>query len=662
MQPFNANQNQPQPPLLAQQVIQQQEVQRQLRQRASRKQRRSSSSPIAPQIPVRTRSGRLAVWLGGLIVVFCVVDWMIVTATHVPWVRQHDGTRTPMSYPHAALISIIGAGCLLVLYLVRTAGLRERKVSQASASIQPHDPLPGSGASTENGPSMHTAGRHLEPDATQVAARRPGEGADTAVNAHQGAEAAPRPGAPSLLVISGPGRERQIPIPAGGMALGRDDELGPPFTTDQLVSRKHASIHVCGDGSVEVADLGSANGTYVNGTQIHAPARMLASDVLRIGQIELTLAPARTRAMPRDDTVVTDRTGPRDGEDLLAEARALYDQDRYEDAGRAFLGAADFPGTRGEAQYGLAMTALSLGDPAAAERHLHDAVSADPRHANALYQLGALKEQGNQVQDALTYYRRAVGAYPAHASALAALSRLAGQVPVTASPPVPGTADGDLPSVYRFLLEDPTPISQQTVKLIHRVECEARPRYIGYVGRYIGRTLRITVILAALLIAINIILSLLRGHFANAIPASGTVSRLSAIAVVCIVLYPLCTAVVGYISVNCTHIRIQKARLQIEKGIFRKHLNNIDFWRVHNIDLDRRLINRLTGDGTLVFSLTFDVLPENYQRHRKKKGRSSEVVEVCGIAQDAKLSELHQDLLNLTFLLRGNPIVKGIIQ
>ena len=662
MQPFNANKNQPQPPLLAQQVIQQQEVQRQLRRRAARKQRGSSASSTAPPLPARTRSGRLAVWLGAAIVMFCVLDWMIVITTHIPWVRQHDGARTPMSYPHAALISIIGAGCLLMLYLVRTARLREMSVSQGSASIQRPDEPPGSGAGAKNGPSMHTAGRQLEPDATQVATRRPGEGADTAINMHQGAEAAPQPGAPSLLVISGPGRERQIPIPAGGMVLGRDDQLGPPFTADQLVSRKHASIHRCGDGSVEVADLGSANGTHVNGTQIHAPTRMLASDVLRIGQIELRLVPARSRATSRDDTVVADRTGPRAGEDLLAEGRALYDQDRYEGARQAFLGAADFPGTRGEAQYGLAMTALSLGDPASAEHHLQETVSADPRHANALYQLGALKEQGNHIQDAQAYYRRAVGAYPAHASALAALSRLAGQVPVTASPPTPGTADGDLPSVYRFLLEDPTPISQQTVKLIHRVECEARPLYVAYIGRYIGRTLRITVILAALLIAINIILSLLRGHFPSAVPASGAVSRLSAIAVVCIVLYPLCTAVVGYISVNCTHIRIQKARLQIEKGIFRKHLNNIDFWRVHNIDLDRRLINRLTGDGTLVFSLTFDVLPENYQRHRKKRGRSSEVVEVCGIAQDANLSELHQDLLNLTFLLRGNPIVKGIIQ
>jgi hypothetical protein len=123
----------------------------------------------------------------------------------------------------------------------------------------------------------------------------------------------------------------------------------------------------------------------------------------------------------------------------------------------------------------------------------------------------------------------------------------------------------------------------------------------------------------------------------------------------------VCIAVVGYVAVLCTRIRIQKGRLQIEKGIFRKHLNNIDFWRVHNIDLDRRLINRMTGDGTLVFSLTFGMLPENYRRRRRRE-RADHVVEVCGVVHGAELAELHQDLLNLTFLLRGNPIVKGIIQ
>jgi FHA domain len=96
---------------------------------------------------------------------------------------------------------------------------------------------------------------------------------------------------PSLVVISGAGRDRQIPIPVSGIVLGRDAHLGAPFSTDQFVSRSHASVQRRGDG-VEIADLGSANGTYVNGALVHAPAPLRDGDVLRIGGIELKLPAA----------------------------------------------------------------------------------------------------------------------------------------------------------------------------------------------------------------------------------------------------------------------------------------------------------------------------------------------------------------------------------
>jgi len=94
---------------------------------------------------------------------------------------------------------------------------------------------------------------------------------------------------PSLVVISDTGRARQIPIPSDGIVLGRDTQLGPPFTTDEFVSRNHVSVQRRGD-LVEIADLGSANGTFVNGTRVRAPAEMQDSDVLRIGEIQLKLA------------------------------------------------------------------------------------------------------------------------------------------------------------------------------------------------------------------------------------------------------------------------------------------------------------------------------------------------------------------------------------
>ena len=94
---------------------------------------------------------------------------------------------------------------------------------------------------------------------------------------------------PSLVITSGTGLARQIPVPFRGIVLGRDVQLGPPFSTDEFVSRAHVWVRCRGD-AVEVTDLGSANGTYVNGTRVRAPTRMQDSDVLRIGRIQLKLA------------------------------------------------------------------------------------------------------------------------------------------------------------------------------------------------------------------------------------------------------------------------------------------------------------------------------------------------------------------------------------
>ena len=597
------------------------------------------------------------------------VFWVIVEATHIHWVRNLDGPIHPISYSLAVVISVLAAAFLLTFHALSARRPAKSIVDPGGVNMPPVKDSFNSRVGQADGATGSPSGADaVRPD--PGGGPRAAAGGDTVQYRAQAAEGIAGDGEPCLLVLSDTGQHRRMPIPWGGLVLGRRDQLGPPFSTDELISREHVSICLCEDGSVEVTDLGSTNGTYLNARKLIAPTCMEAGDVLRIGHVDIRLDPAPSTATSRDATVLAGRTVPSSAEDLLAEARALYDQNRFEEARQAFLAAADFASTRAEARYGLGMTALSLGDPATAERHFQAAVSADPRHANALYQLGVLKEQASQIQDAIGYYRRAVGANPSHASGMAALSRLERQTPAAAPPAAevtpgaqPDLADGGLPSVYRFLVEDPTPISQQTVKLIHRVECEARPRYVAYVGRYFGRTLRMTVILAVLLVVLGIAVNLLHGRFPSNVPAAGPASRLIALAVACIILVPLATAIIGYISVLCTHIRIQKGRLQIEKGVFRKHLNNVDFWRVHNIDLDRRLINRFTGDGTLVFSLTFEVLPENYQRHlRRRKGRSGEVVEVCGIAQDAKLAELHQDLLNLTFLLRGNPIVKGIIQ
>lgn len=71
-----------------------------------------------------------------------------------------------------------------------------------------------------------------------------------------------------LSVVRGPAEGRRITVPSGELELGRGcpspGDLGP----DSSVSRRHALISVTQDGRVAIRDLGSANGTYVNGERL----------------------------------------------------------------------------------------------------------------------------------------------------------------------------------------------------------------------------------------------------------------------------------------------------------------------------------------------------------------------------------------------------------
>ena len=112
---------------------------------------------------------------------------------------------------------------------------------------------------------------------------------------------------PSLVVVSGAGRARSISVPSRGRVLGRDARLGQPFSTDTFLSRHHVLVRRIGYG-IEVMDLGSANGTYVNGTRVRAPTPLRDGDVLRIGQISLKL----TAPEEQGEAVVTgERAVPR---------------------------------------------------------------------------------------------------------------------------------------------------------------------------------------------------------------------------------------------------------------------------------------------------------------------------------------------------------------
>jgi len=92
---------------------------------------------------------------------------------------------------------------------------------------------------------------------------------------------------PHLIVLYPQSEFAQIPLEKGTMILGRGQDADIRFE-DELVSRRHCALSFDGQ-SVTVEDLGSTNGTFVDGNYIHK--QILDSDNrLQIGKVVLKIA------------------------------------------------------------------------------------------------------------------------------------------------------------------------------------------------------------------------------------------------------------------------------------------------------------------------------------------------------------------------------------
>jgi pSer/pThr/pTyr-binding forkhead associated (FHA) protein len=74
-------------------------------------------------------------------------------------------------------------------------------------------------------------------------------------------------------------------LPGGVRTLGR--ATGADFSVDgALVSRVHCRLTALPEGGLEVRDLDSTNGTFVNGTRVQT-AQLASGDRIQIGRVEL---------------------------------------------------------------------------------------------------------------------------------------------------------------------------------------------------------------------------------------------------------------------------------------------------------------------------------------------------------------------------------------
>ncbi len=74
-------------------------------------------------------------------------------------------------------------------------------------------------------------------------------------------------------------------LPGSLKTLGR--ATGADFILDEaLISRVHCRVEVNASGDLDVTDLGSTNGTFVNGTRV-TTARLVPGDRVKVGRVEL---------------------------------------------------------------------------------------------------------------------------------------------------------------------------------------------------------------------------------------------------------------------------------------------------------------------------------------------------------------------------------------
>jgi hypothetical protein len=90
--------------------------------------------------------------------------------------------------------------------------------------------------------------------------------------------------APYLLITTGSGRGQTFEL-RGEASLGRS-RTNAIVLSDGKVSRNHARLDPVRSTYI-LADLGSANGTFVNGVRITQPVRLRDGDSLQVGDTQL---------------------------------------------------------------------------------------------------------------------------------------------------------------------------------------------------------------------------------------------------------------------------------------------------------------------------------------------------------------------------------------
>ena len=92
-----------------------------------------------------------------------------------------------------------------------------------------------------------------------------------------------------LTITEGAAAPGEVEVSALAFLIGREPGMDLVLADDEEVSREHAALRALPDGRLEVEDLGSTNGTYVDGARLGEPVLLAGGESIRIGNTVLVV-------------------------------------------------------------------------------------------------------------------------------------------------------------------------------------------------------------------------------------------------------------------------------------------------------------------------------------------------------------------------------------
>ena len=98
----------------------------------------------------------------------------------------------------------------------------------------------------------------------------------------------PQPEMGRLVVLKSDALDEntEFVLDSAGISIGRGNPNDVRLDADEYASAQHARVEPRRDG-VWIEDVGSTNGTYVNGVRLSRPRKLSIGDLVRVGETDL---------------------------------------------------------------------------------------------------------------------------------------------------------------------------------------------------------------------------------------------------------------------------------------------------------------------------------------------------------------------------------------